>query len=459
MHWHGAFKTFQSWPRSLYGGLLHRAILSGDLNIEILTAHLFIGKICNFTLAAQEKEWMWPISETGCGRSQPKAWTTITTKFHAHCHNCWLGIFVWYIGSEKWPGDQMKIVLDDWAGPDLYLFTADGVYFRFCKKYHGDVHIPIMQAISRGFGGIGNVQRQGPIFYSGKGLCTSPVLPKELSSDRNKSNGKIENVEKRKSQWKESFYLLAGTPWWDRGLRGPARSSSSQSSSDSPSSSFSSPASPGSCNTSWPPTGGQPQRECPSRLSRGQPECGLGLVTMRGGRTFIQGQPKTFLCSLPSAEAEGGNADTETHIPTHWRHKHTLSQNRQRNTQREDKHNHVSTFRSKKSPRDIFQKINHVFSPVLFPPCQLCVGSSSHTHGRCRSSGRAEPPQRLPSRSPWLPQSRRRPVDFFSVWESRDHSSVTKLRWNCCSTKKAPTTNSIMNNGLRFIINKKWLND
>ena len=59
-------------------------------------------------------------------------------------------------------------------GPDLYLFTADGVYFRFCKKYHGDVHIPIMQAISRGFGGIGNVQRQGPIFYlNGKSLFTS----------------------------------------------------------------------------------------------------------------------------------------------------------------------------------------------------------------------------------------------------------------------------------------------
>ena len=37
------------------------------------------------------------------------------------------------------------------------------------QQFHGDVHIPIQQAISWGFGGIGNaVQRQGPIFYSGK---------------------------------------------------------------------------------------------------------------------------------------------------------------------------------------------------------------------------------------------------------------------------------------------------
>ena len=134
MHWHGAFKTFQSWPRSLYGGLLHRAILSGDLNIEILTAHLFIGKICNFTLAAQEKEWMWPISETGYRKSQPKAWTTITTKFHAHCHNCWLVLFVWYIGSEKWPGDQIKIGLDDWVGSRSIFIYSRWSLFPLLQK-------------------------------------------------------------------------------------------------------------------------------------------------------------------------------------------------------------------------------------------------------------------------------------------------------------------------------------
>ena len=72
--------------------------------------------------------------------------------------------------------------------------------FPSCRQYHGDL---VESGMYKG---------KDPSFIQAKGLCTSPVLPKELSSDRNKSNGKIENVEKRKSQWKESFYLLAGTP-------------------------------------------------------------------------------------------------------------------------------------------------------------------------------------------------------------------------------------------------------
>ena len=50
---------------------------------------------------------------------------------------------------------------------NIYPFFLPGS--GLLQQFHGDVHIPIQQAISWGFGGIGNaVQRQGPIFYSGK---------------------------------------------------------------------------------------------------------------------------------------------------------------------------------------------------------------------------------------------------------------------------------------------------